>query len=192
MEAGIKQRYNTLQRASISAKCKQLFGGFSMGLFVSVNLSNAGQCLPFKMAILAPTRSTTGDDSVAKGVVRTWTGQTRTILNSSAAVGRDQPKNYVMFWAKPPKRSSDRSTASVLRRSGHNLVGWGSSPNLCHWFGRLWVSHTLSLPLGWLASFNTRSGHPGSVAQGNFLGFMEVVGSNRGTRFSAPFLVQLS
>ena len=105
MEAGIKQRYNTLQRASISAKCKQLFGGFSMGLFVSVNLSNAGQCLPFKMAILAPTRSTTGDDSVAKGVVRTWTGQTRTILNSSAAVGRDQPKNYVMFWAKPPKRS---------------------------------------------------------------------------------------
>ena len=160
-----------------------------MGLFVSVNLSNAGQCLPFKMAILAPTRSTTGDDSVAKGVVRTWTGQTRTILNSSAAVGRDQPKNYVMFWAKPPKRSSDRSTASVLRRSGHNLVGWGSSPNLCHWFGRLSVLHPLNPPLGWLANFNTLQPSEISCSR-RFLGYCgDRRECNRGTGSTAIFVV---
>lgn len=40
--------------------------------------------------------------------------------------------------------------------------------------------------------FSSSSGHRVSVAYGDFLGAMEVVRSNRGTRFTTPFLVRLS
>lgn len=94
--------------------------------------------------------------------------------------------------SSPRSRSNEIPTeiASMLRRLEHNLTWRGSIPFFPTDLGNFWFDQPLTRFFAG-SPISTASCYPRSLAQGDFMGSVEVIGSICAIYFTAPFLESL-